>query len=469
MKIAFMHYHLKPGGVATVLHQQLQAVSNSCRCLVLTGQAPASAMPADVCVVPGLGYDRRHRLAQPKKTAHAVRDAILSRWPGGCDVLHVHNPLLAKNSHLLDILQHLQREGLRLFLQIHDFAEDGRPRVYFRREYPADCHYGVINARDYRLLRDCGLRTDGLHLLPNAVTPPAAGMPGAPVRPHGLLYPVRAIRRKNIGEAILLSLFFAPPQPLRITLPPNSPADMPAYERWKALAAQEGLDVHFEAGLSRNFAGLMRSAGLVLTTSITEGFGFCFMEPWLYEKPLWGRMLPDICRDFTGKGVRLDHLYTNLWVPAGWIPPDEFFDRWRKAATEAAQAFGRRLTEDALKEAFAALTARNRVDFGMLDETLQRRVVRKLLQQSRHLDVLRRLNPFLQHTERLPCSPEVIAHNAHIIRKNYNLQVYGHRLLAIYRQVCSRAVRQRIDKAKLLDFFFDLRQLSLLKWGRDEA
>lgn len=469
MKIAFVHYHLKPGGVSTVLHQQLQAVNDSCQCLVLTGQAPPSTLPADVCVLPGLGYDSRGTHPPPAHTAQAVQDAVHARWPGGCDVLHVHNPLLAKNRHFLDILQLLQRGGMRLFLQIHDFAEDGRPRAYFRQDYPADCHYGVINARDYQLLIDSGLHASGLHLLPNAVTPPAAATEKTQLRPQGLLYPVRAIRRKNIGETILLSLFFSPPEPLYITLPPNSPADMPAYAKWKTLAAQQGLNVHFEAGLSRNFADLMQNARLVLTTSITEGFGFGFMEPWLYGRPLWGRLLPDICRDFVEKGMRLGHLYRDLWVPADWISRDEFLNRWRKAALGAARAFGRRLTEDTLNTAFADLTAQNRLDFAMLDETLQRRLVRKLLRESRRLDGLKRLNPFLKHPGQLPRAGELIAHNAHIIRENYGLEAYGRKLLTIYRRVCSQPVHQHIDKAKLLDFFFDLRRLSLLKWGRDDS
>jgi hypothetical protein len=58
----------------------------------------------------------------------------------------------------IKILKSLQKRGVNLFLQIHDFAEDGRPFDYFADEYPADCHNGVINQRDYEILLAAGLK-----------------------------------------------------------------------------------------------------------------------------------------------------------------------------------------------------------------------------------------------------------------------------------------------------------------------
>lgn len=130
MKIAFMHYHLKPGGVATVLRRQVEALADDCRVLVLTGEQPKNDFPADLNVIPGLGYDGTfNRCIQAEQVSEAVIRAIRSKWPGGCDVLHVHNPLLAKNSLFLKVLKRLQKNGITLFLQVHDLAEDGRPQV----------------------------------------------------------------------------------------------------------------------------------------------------------------------------------------------------------------------------------------------------------------------------------------------------------------------------------------------------
>ncbi|MGD9373989.1 MAG: hypothetical protein PVF14_21350, partial [Desulfobacterales bacterium] len=150
MKIAFIHYHLKTGGVTTVLRQQLEAVHKDLETLVITGVLPETPFPVDIIHIPQLAYSTTYKHSvDPEAVADAILSAIQSRFDGPCDVLHVHNPTLAKNKSFLKVLTALQRKGLNLLLQIHDFAEDGRPSAYFAEEYPADCHYCVINYRDY--------------------------------------------------------------------------------------------------------------------------------------------------------------------------------------------------------------------------------------------------------------------------------------------------------------------------------
>ena len=159
MKIAFIHYHLKTGGVTTVLKQQLHAVSSQWETLVLTGLPPETPFPARIVHIPELGYssEYRHEI-DPDDVAQTILKAIERIFEDSCDVLHVHNPTLAKNRHFIKILKALQKRGANLLLQIHDFAEDGRPHAYFAEDYPADCHYGVINGRDYELLLNAGLK-----------------------------------------------------------------------------------------------------------------------------------------------------------------------------------------------------------------------------------------------------------------------------------------------------------------------
>ncbi|NIV99206.1 glycosyltransferase family 1 protein, partial [Candidatus Saccharibacteria bacterium] len=118
-----------------------------------------------------------------------------------------------------------------------------------------------------------------------------------------MVYPIRAIRRKNIGEAILLSLFFRDNETLVITLPPNSQADIESYEDWKAFVSDYHLRVEFDRGLNHPYEAIVASARYLLTTSIMEGFGFSFLEPWLFDKLVWGRKLTDICADFEVNGV----------------------------------------------------------------------------------------------------------------------------------------------------------------------
>ncbi|MBW2100574.1 MAG: glycosyltransferase family 1 protein, partial [Deltaproteobacteria bacterium] len=127
MKIAFINYHLKRGGVTTVLKQQIEALKDECEFLVLTGLLPEAPFPAETTHIPGIAYDREIGHPEPpEQTANAIIKAIYARWPDGCDLLHVHNPTLAKNKNFLKILKLLQKKGIKLFLQIHDFAEDGR-------------------------------------------------------------------------------------------------------------------------------------------------------------------------------------------------------------------------------------------------------------------------------------------------------------------------------------------------------
>jgi len=464
MKIAFLHYHLKPGGVTTVIRHQVEALKDECRVLVLSGAPHRSPFPAPVRNIPDIAYDNdRKRTENPGETAASIHRTIQKQWKGGCDLLHVHNPTLAKNSAFLDILKALQELGVTLFLQIHDFAEDGRPLAYFPQEYPHDCHYGVINSRDYRILLHAGLKPEGLHKVFNPVKPL-----GAAVRPtcatEEILYPVRAIRRKNIGEALLLSLYFEKSQSLSITLPPNSPADLVAYQGWKRFAADNRLNIRFDAGLDRDFEELLNRSQYLLTTSITEGFGYAFLEAWTAGKPVWGRNLADITHDFTRKGLRLDHLYRNLLVPLSWIDHQRFFTRWKTCILDNSAHFGLHHTVARLDKIAEKMLATGVIDFGLLDESFQKRIIQALLAESDKKDRLRTINPFLQQPF-LPIDIEkIIDHNHKTITHAFGTGAYKENLLETYRAVSGHAVKQRIDKHRLAASFFNLESFSLLKW-----
>ena len=465
LKVAFIHYHLKTGGVTTVLQQQVKAVAARGEALVLTGEPPASSEGIPTRVIPGLGYDRPgigHD--PPEKTADAVIRAIHDRWPAGCDLLHVHNPTLAKNKNFLNILKAIQRKNIRLFLQIHDFAEDGRQRVCPpAASYPKDCHYGVINSRDYNLLLNAGLTERGLHRIFNAVTP-FAGPLSCPAQNH-VLYPVRAIRRKNIGEALLLSLFFKNGETLKITLPPNSPPDWKCYEHWKKVATDHGLDVEFEAGLHHDFTDLVQKARFLITTSITEGFGFSYLEPWTAGKLLWGRRLPDVCRDFENAGISLAHLYASICIPIGWIDWPRFARHWkaciRRACRRLACPSGKREIESAL----AAMLAEGLIDFGQLDETIQEQVIIRLVKNPSARQQLIRKNPFLNSPGTVAAEQDLIRSNRQAVFRTFSEKRYSDNLFRIYENITRQPVVQAIDRRRLSASFLKPDQFSLIKWG----
>lgn len=465
MKIAFLHYHLKTGGVTTVLKNQIEALHQDCRVLVLTGDPAGARLPVPVVAIPGLAYSDPARKADASEdVADAVVKAIHSFFRGPCDVLHVHNPTLAKNTSFQEILKALQNRQVCLFLQIHDFAEDGRPQVYFADEYVADCHYGVVNLRDYEILIRAGLKPDGVHRLPNALSLRNLQRGGMDGHCKNVLYPIRAIRRKNIGEAILVSLFLAMGDTLAITLPPNSPADFKSYHDWKGFVQRHNLPVEFDKGLRHDFGHLLQSCSFLITTSITEGFGFCFIEPWLSDKLVWGRKLPGVCRDFEDNGMRLEHLYPRLDVPLDWIDADAFFDTWRACILRVAQQFSFPVSETQTLEAFTAVTSEGRIDYGLLQERFQQQVVARLLASNANRAILTDLNPFLSTVGSVPGAAQLIHHNRQAVLEHYGLQQYRKRLLAIYAAVASRPITQRINKSILLSQFLDLSQFSLLKW-----
>ncbi len=460
-----MHYHLKPGGVTTCLKQQVHALKDDCDILVITGEMPDETFPADTVIIPELAYSTLlHRPFYARNVASAIIDAIQSRFKGACDILHVHNPMLAKNKKFLQILKALQKSGVCLLLQVHDFAEDGRPLSYYNEDYLKDCHYSVVNSRDYNILLKSGLTKEGLHLIFNTVKLPDIETKSC-AQGADVVYPVRAIRRKNIGEAILLSLFFKNDGLLVITLPPNSPADIGSYEDWKAFVADHQLNVEFDRGLNQPFEAIVRSARYLLTTSITEGFGFTFLEPWLFDKLVWGRKLYDICKDFEANGILLNHMYGELNVPIDWVESDGFFEKWNGTIRNVCRLFGMQIKKDQIQSAYRIITAEGTIDFGLLDEAFQKRVIRFLLSDNANRKQMLLLNPALSRIGEVSNAKDVIASNRQAVLRHYSAALYRQKLFSIYRCVAETAVRQQIDKKKLLGEFFDLSKFSLLKWG----
>ena len=466
MNIAFIHYHLQTGGVTTVLKQQVEALIDTCDMLVLTGAAPETPFPCDTIQIPELGYDRPdQKPLKPKDVAASIIKAINLKWKSGCDLVHVHNPTLAKNKNFLKILRELQHRNIKLFLQIHDFAEDGRPQSYFSEdEYVADCHYGVINSRDYDILLKAGLKKEGLHKIFNTIKPFKFNSSEAPAQEQ-VLYPIRAIRRKNIGEAILLSLFFKNNETLMLTLPPNSPIDIKSYAGWKAFVQEKNLDVVFDAGLTHKFSELVYSSKFLITTSITEGFGLSFLEPWTGQKLLWGRKLPEICRDFEANGIQLDHLYSRFYVPVTWLDTAKLLAVWQLCARKAGAMFNFNIEEKSITDAFEKIIADAAIDFGLLNEAFQKQIISRVLSDPSNRAVLIDLNPFLMSPGKVSNPEDLIQNNRQAILNHYNKTNYTQTLVNIYKKTVAANVFHCIDKAVLFSAFLNLENFSLLKWG----
>lgn len=484
MRVAIVHYHLRAGGVSGVIRHGVNALQDrSVAVVVLSGAAPDGNWSCPVGVVEGLDYlskgnvtGRAANLLAERMKRAATR--ALGRSP---DIWHIHNHALGKNPALTMAVRRLADEGQHILLQIHDFAEDGRPALYRRMlhqvakgdidlfgavAYPQApyVHYAALNQRDARFLQSAGTRKAFIHWLPNPVMLPADNNSSNAVKwegKHRFLYPTRALRRKNIGEALLWAVAGKPNDSFALTLAPTSNTDRVVYNVWKKYARRWRLPILFEVGMTSH-ASLgcwMMAATAIITTSVAEGFGLAFLEPWLAGRPVAGRDLPEITNEFRDTGVRLHSLYDRLEVPLSWIGADKFRRALYRGLKQSRRVYGRPLTSDGCDCAYDAAVRGNNVDFGRLNESLQLAVMEQIRSFPR---LRRRIGPMSLDSG---LKDSDVAYNTEAIRKAYNLKQYGARLMAVYTQLLkSRAGPVScLSAERLLDQFLAPERFCLLR------
>lgn len=483
MRVAIIHYHLRGGGVTRVIQRTLRLLGGrGIRAVVLTGEPPPSSLgwEGGFRVVPGLGYAEAGGL-HPGELVAALRAAASETLGDAPDLWHIHNHALGKNPALPAAVSLLAVEGHRLLLQIHDFAEDGRPANYGvllrafgdvapsrlgELFYPqADhVHYAVLNARDEAFLADAGANASRLHVLANPVDQPTPDFPGREVSGQGgrmLLYPVRGIRRKNLGELLLWAAVAPPGLRFAVTLAPTSPEARGPYERWVRVADELRLPVTFDAADDgrRPLADLLAEAWGVITTSVAEGFGMAFLEPWAAGRPLAGRSLPETTAGFTDRGIRLDSLYDRLEIPAGWVDAHELRRRINVGLRRSWAVYRRSATERDVDDAVAEAICDDRVEFGRLDEELQEKVIRRLAPEERLGKELRPRSPIES-----PTSRERIAANADAVRRHYGSAAFGRQLVHLYQGIASSPAGpvSGVSAERLLDRFLGPGRFRLL-------
>jgi len=485
MLIVICHYHLQTGGVTRVIEHACSALTAAGHSvLVMAGEAPRHPLPAGTAfvLIPALSYEERRGKVGPDALAAEMEKAARDQFGKPPDLWHIHNHSLGKNLAVPGALVALAEKGQRLLLQPHDFAEDGRPALYARlldrvgegdplrlgaRLYPlaTHIHYAVLTDRDRSFLSAAGVPDERLHLLPNAValTSPPRKV-SHPYRDRRLwLYPTRAIRRKNLGEFLLWSLLGTEDDVFAATQAPQNPAEQPGYRRWEALVDELVLPVELELGERiSDFADLLASAHALVTTSVAEGFGLAFLEPWLVGRPLVGRDLPEITRDFTEAGVDLGGLYRRLEIPRGWLDAARFRQATDEALGRVMSAYGRKATTADLERLWCAAVSDGRVDFGRLDETAQEEVIRHLIDSPEDRGDLR--PPRLDSDPRTAAART--AGNRAVVEKAYSIAGYGRRLTEIYTELLTEPLAKKLDSANggaLLDCFLAPERLFLLR------
>ena len=422
MNVAIVHHHLYPGGVSRVIQSQIAALGSTPVSLLI-GDEPDMPLPASVSVqiCPALNYLEPESCSDIHigKT-YDILTSFLQSYLTPDSVIHAHNAGLGKNPVLTVVLNELVRSGRPLLHHCHDFAEDRPVNLAFLKQivqghfnlqlsdvlYPDTdyCRFAVLSSHDKDRLISSGINASRLHLLPNPVNPPAPpSRPPAELRDslcrhlnldpdkQIVTYPVRVIQRKNIGEFILLATLFSDSAHWLVTLPPNNPVDLLDYERWVSFCRDAAIPVHFAVSADFPFADIMYASDRVISTSIREGFGMTFLEPWLYQKPVVGRNLPSVIDGFIRNGIDFPFLYDCIAVP------------------------GRTDIND-----FPRLSITDQID-----------CISTCMRSSSFRSQFLTLNPQLSSVF-IPVTNDQIAANARRITTAYSLEKYGNHLHSIY-------------------------------------
>ncbi|RCS56177.1 hypothetical protein DTL42_00170 [Bremerella cremea] len=493
MNLAIVHHHLNRGGVTQVILNHLRSLHESGagekyeRIVVFYGGRasgwPTQKEPAlarvELEAIPSIDYDTEVPPDQPPPydaMAEALRRLELSPES---TLLHVHNHTLGKNVAWPAALRQLACDGYRLLLQLHDFAEDFRPENYRRQvAYYQDqqsgmqevyfqashVQYAVLNSRDRAILRQAGVEENRLTWLPNPV-------PAFPPLPHYadarkklrekfkvseqdryVVYPVRGIRRKNVGELVLWSALCPRPATFGITLAPVNPAELTSYEMWKAFAQEKNLPCKFDVGGEEGltFHENLAAADAIINTSVAEGFGLVFLEAWLTENLLIGRDLPEISADFKAAGLRLDSLTPAIWIPVrSPISGCELFSlaNYRQRLIElyrdVLSDFGQDLSEmTTVEQQLDQRLSEEWIDFAFLTTAAQREVIDSVVRDKDLAEAIVDANeqvmrPLIQPNANFDATIEA---NAKVVLSRFGLQDTGERLRDQYARLMQQAV-----------------------------
>ena len=453
-KIVIFHYHLLPGGLRSALSGSLEALAEAGfldgrEVEILAGRPDGVAdfvadfrkrgVAIGAHVDPRLDYnDGPWPDRETFDAAAGELAADFLRRGGDATLFWIHNVTIGKNPLLTAAWREAARRAQadfpshRFLYHIHDFAENGRPEnmtVLRRcwggggvdRAFPpyGNTAFALINRADAERMKTAGVPPERVYYLPNRV---AAGYDEKPegnikarlapyladyAARHGYRFdperawwvlPVRLIRRKNVLEAMVAAALRDEPPQLLLTLDANSERERPYAEAVKDLArtAHFPMVIGFGrelVGTAFSFAELLGAADAVVSTSLMEGFGFAFLDGGLFGRPLAGRDLPDVTRDFDRLGFPRERLYEQLLVD----PSPASRRRLLDAAARFVHSTGREMgVSPAIRERFldslATLMAAKWVDFGLLDFAGQEEIVRRLDDAGFRAEI-RKINP----------------------------------------------------------------------------
>ncbi len=379
-------------------------------------------------------------------------------------VIQVHNHSLGKNSQLPYAVCRLADRGWRFLLQVHDFAEELRPENYQHllacagsleqmqaSLYPqaGHIHYAALTNMAAGMLAQAGFAANRVHLLPNPV--PIVGDTSShredarsqlarrfavPLDRPYVIYPVRGIRRKNIGELLLWSAML-PEVTFAVTLAPTNPIELTSYHAWNKLAVELRLPLLFDVGgegglsLEENYA----AADAIITTSVAEGFGLVFLESSIAQKVLFGRQL-EVTTDFADHGIRFPELVDAIHIPTESIDVDALEERYTSYEGYLRNAYHASADQGAGRN---ALSDSALIDFARLDRQAQTEFIHQVATDVELRAQVSKLNPCFRRLTQHVQSECRFDHTANIraIAEHYSFDAIGQQLADVFQRVLS--------------------------------
>lgn len=506
MKLVILHHHFESGGVLRVVEAHLSGMAalpadqRPTEVLLLHGgrgegcqtllQRLAERRATDhrallvrEAVIDALEYDDRCAVAATADVWQAIESVLLEKgFQSSETVLHVHNPMLGKVAQMPAILANLANRGWTIIAHLHDFAEDLRPENLLRLIiaagvdsierfsswlYPQhpNVSYVALTEHDAQRLRRLVNNQDvNVVVIPNAVVPLQGAVPdrdesrrllaaqlNGSLRPEDryYLYPVRGIRRKNLGELLFLAALLEEPVQWGITLPPTTKVERESWQRWRTWSETLGLPIHFgTAELKGVTLGLqMAACDAVVTTSLAEGFGLAFIEPWQFGKPTLGRDLPAVTDELRQRGMRLDRLYKELSVELTREERLQVAQQRQRAWQQLWNQIPKQWRDvidteaDSIREVRQNATDIERIDFGALPVEWQLRIVKRVVEDTGYRRCCRQwlsnaLDCFEQ-SQRGTTLDEEIAVNVSVLERELDSRVIAGRWMELYqRSLC---------------------------------
>lgn len=478
MRVAIVHYHLEPGGVTRVIENTLESFSQeleSPQFVVLTGRKYPGNKIKNVQIVEGLDYSSPTNSISPSVLKERLEKAAKVGLGGKPDIWHIHNHSLGKNASLTKAVALLAEDANPMLLHPHDFAEDGRPSNFsalkeiYSSAYPSSStiHYATLNHRDHTFLKKVfSTKASPVHLLANAISIPSAAqevntLPPPELPDNLFLYPVRAVRRKNLGELALIAASY-PEKHFANSLGPTNPEFQPIFKRWEQFSNEINLPVTFALGekTSVSFPEMVDHADGILSTSIAEGFGLGFLEPWMSGKFLWGRNIPEITLDFSSLGINLNHLYQRININLEHLQnKGSLTSKIQTTLENFFLEYQQEMPSNATDIAYQSMVQNDQVDFGRLDEVLQEEIILSISKSTVARDEIRSQVKL----ERI--DPEIILKNKESINENFAPKSYTTKLKHIYEKILD-SKRDQFEFAQgehLLDSFLSPARLNLLR------